>query len=490
MSKKKLDSPTGEWEFNIDVEGIRAETAREEQQNNEEADKLLAQLDEMSASETSEEPAADRPEENGDTPAGAEAAGEEAPAETEETPLQRPQPQTRAASSAGAPRQGSSGRPPVIPPSRPAAASPYDPPEPPRQSRPLTRREQRAKEKRDKRLAKVERRRQKNHIRWSTILAPLLAITNVITLGALGVNWLETRLTIQEAENTAAEAESRAAALQDQLDNDTISLEDFTYYVAEYNLSAEFIQKFFDDRIVYKDTSVHYAEIDPSLPMNSYDWSALSWENGRPSYTPEGQRHAVLGVDVSYHQGDIDWDAVAADGVSFAMIRAGYRGYGTGALMTDDYFTANMDGATAAGLDVGVYFFSQAISTDEAVEEAQYLIDLLSGYSLSMPVVFDMEVMTEDARANDLTASQRAEIAKAFCDTVAAAGYTPMIYGNTAYYMAKIEFSEICGQYDIWLAQYYDTPFFPYAFTMWQYTNTGTVDGIAGQVDLNLYFGD
>ena len=487
MSRKKLDSPSGEWEFNIDVEGIRAETAREEQQNTEEAGKLLAQLDEMSAPETSEDQPAGEPEKAAEPPAEPDAAEAETPAGTEKTapPARPPQPQTRAASSAGTPRP--SGRPPVIPPA-PPASSYAQPPEPPRQ--PLTRREQRAKDKRDKRLAKVERRRQKNHIRWSTVLAPLLAITNIITLGFWGVNTLETRLTVQEAENAASEAEAKAAELQDELDNNTISLEDFTYYVAEYNLSAEFIQKFFDDRIVYKDTSVHYAEIDQSLPMNSYDWSALSWESGRPSYTPEGQRHAVLGVDVSYHQGDIDWDAVAADGVSFAMIRAGYWGFGTGPLMTDDYFTANMDGATAAGLDVGVYFFSQALSTDEAVEEAQYVVNLLSGYSVTMPVVFDMEVMTEDARANDLTASERAEIAKAFCDTIAAAGYTPMIYGNTAYYMAKIDFAEICGSYGIWLAQYYDTPFFPYEFTMWQYTNAGTVDGISGQVDLNLYFGE
>lgn len=226
MSRKKLDSPSGEWEFNIDVEGIRAETAREEQQNTEEAGKLLAQLDEMSAPETPEDQPAGEPEKAAEPPAEPDAAEAETPAGAEKTvpPVRPPQPQTRAASSAGTPRP--SGRPPVIPPA-PPASSYAQPPEPPRQ--PLTRREQRAKDKRDKRLAKVERRRQKNHIRWSTVLAPLLAITNIITLGFWGVNTLETRLTVQEAENAASEAEAKAAELQDELDNNTISLEDFTY---------------------------------------------------------------------------------------------------------------------------------------------------------------------------------------------------------------------------------------------------------------------
>lgn len=107
-----------------------------------------------------------------------------------------------------------------------------------------------------------------------------------------------------------------------------------------------------------------------------------------------------------------------------------------------------------------------------------------------MPVVYDMEILDEDARANDLTSSQRAEVAAAFCDRIKEAGYTPMIYGNTAYYMSKIDYEKIASDYGIWLAQYYKTPFFPYSFSMWQYTASGTVDGIDGQVDLNLYFGE
>ena len=487
MSKKTND--TGEWAFNIDLDAIRSEAEKQDAETHAEADRLLAQLDELSAPQPgADTKTLDLPTDGGqaeaDPPPDGEAAESAGPEKPEgnapakpaaPVPPRRPAPQTRSASSAG----GQDIRPPQW------VNTPPQPPQPP-----LTRKEQRAKEKRDRRLAKVEKRRQKNHLRLSAVLAPLLAITNVVTLGFWGIGALENRLTVQEAEEARVTAESQAAALQEELDQNTIPLDQFTEQVAAYNLSAQFIQEFFDDRIVYKDTSVHYAEIDSSLPMNSYDWSALSWENGRPSYTPDGARHALLGVDVSYHQGDIDWEAVAADGVSFAMIRAGYRGYGNGALMTDDYFAANMAGASAAGLETGVYFFSQAVTADEASEEANYLLELLSGYSVTMPVVFDMEVMTEDARANDLTAAERAAIAAAFCDAVAAAGYTPMVYGNTAYYMAKVEFDKICGSYDIWLAQYYDTPFFPYDFSMWQYTNEGSVAGISGPVDMNLYFGE
>lgn len=352
----------------------------------------------------------------------------------------------------------------------------------------------RAQRKREKRLARVERSRQRPKFRLAPVLASLLAITNVVTLGGYGLSYIQTRLTVQEAEKTAQQSQEEAETLRsemDELQKNSISVDTFTNLVAEYNMSAQFIQEFFDDRIVYKDTSVHYAPIDESLPMNSYDWQYLSWgEDGRPSYTPDGERHATLGVDVSYHQGEIDWEAVAADGIQFAMIRCGYRGYGNGDLVTDSCYQGNMQRALDNGLDVGVYFFSQAITEEEAVEEAEYVLSLLEGYTVEMPVVFDMEILQDDARANNLTSAERAQISKAFCDTIRAAGYTPMIYGNTAYYMSKVDFASLAGEYGIWLAQYYDEPFFPYQFNMWQYTNNGTVDGIAGTVDINLYFGE
>ena len=511
---------SGEWEFHIDIDSIRAQ----EQQEQDAADSLIAQLDQMAKQDEPDDldpgsmpetPSSkeDDPAEAGDQtlvmPAASDKKQPEASSAAEDVTSEqtiviptasqttrRSNPSaagtrvtsTRAASSAGKSSAGRSTSGSGTKQTGSSSAAPKSTLTPAQE-----RRMKRAQRKREKRLARVERSRQRPKFRLAPVLASLLAITNVITLGGYGLSYIQTRLTVQEAEKTAQQSKDEAESLRSELDEvekNSIPVDTFTNLVAEYNMSAQFIQEFFDDRIVYKDTSVHYAPIDESLPMNSYDWQYLSWENGRPSYTPDGERHATLGVDVSYHQGEIDWAAVAADGIQFAMIRCGYRGYGNGDLVTDSCYPGNVQRALDNGLDVGVYFFSQAITEEEAVEEAEYVLGLLEGYEINMPVVFDMEVLQEDARANDLTSSQRAQISKAFCDTIRAAGYTPMIYGNTAYYMSKVDFASLAGEYGIWLAQYYDEPFFPYQFNMWQYTNDGTVDGIAGTVDINLYFGE
>lgn len=519
LEQDKKNTSTGEWEFNIDIDSIRSQA----QQEASSADSLLAELDRMARRDEPDDlnpmeeqsettrviPAADtstaESEQGGDKGEGSQTQD----ITTEQTvvipaasqPVRRsggsaegnttrPVASTRSASSAGkvtrAPQNSTSQ--PISNNNGKKAPAPKAALTPAQE-----RRMKRAQRKREKRLARVERSRQRPKFRLAPVLASLLAITNVVTLGGYGLSYIQTRLTVQEAEKTAQLSQDEAASLRgemEELEKNSIPVDTFTNLVAEYNMSAQFIQEFFDDRIVYKDTSVHYAPIDESLPMNSYDWQYLKWEDGRPSYTPEGERHATLGVDVSYHQGEIDWAAVAADGIQFAMIRCGYRGYGNGDLVTDSCYQGNLQRALDNGLDVGVYFFSQAITEEEAVEEAEYVLSLLEGYTVEMPVVFDMEILQEDARANDLTSAERAKISKAFCDTIRAAGYTPMIYGNTAYYMSKVDFASIAGEYGIWLAQYYEEPFFPYQFNMWQYTNNGTVDGISGTVDINLYFGE
>ena len=180
---------------------------------------------------------------------------------------------------------------------------------------------------------------------------------------------------------------------------------------------------------------------------------------------------------------------VAADGIDFAMIRLGFRGYGeSGVLKLDDRFEENLTGAKAAGLKVGVYFFSQAITVEEGLEEAKLVLDTLQGRELDFPVVFDQEEIYEaDARTDNLDPSTASDIAVAFCDAVKDGGYNPMIYANTRWFVSQMDFSRLDG-YSKWLAQYYRTPFFPYQFQIWQYTSSGSVDGIQGNVDLNLCF--
>lgn len=275
--------------------------------------------------------------------------------------------------------------------------------------------------------------------------------------------------------------------LEDTIES-TIPIEDFKAYAGMYNVSTEFIQRFFDDAVVYKDDTIVYAPIDPELPRHDYDWAYLDRTDGHYSYKDD-KYTAKLGVDVSRFQGNIDWSAVAGDGVRFAMLRMGYRGYADGMLVTDSCFKQNIEGALANGLQAGVYFFSQAVTAAEAVEEAEYLLSAIEGYDVTMPVVFDMEIVTEsaDARANALTAAERTAVTKAFCDRIAEAGYDPMIYGNTTWLLSKLNWKEL-QEYPVWLAQYSREPHFPYEFSMWQYTSAGKVNGIEGDVDLNLCF--
>ena len=230
-----------------------------------------------------------------------------------------------------------------------------------------------------------------------------------------------------------------------------------------------------------------FAVLD-GVPRNSYTASAFYTENGIPGYSSDGVT-ARLGVDVSYFQGAIDWQKVAASGVDFAMIRVGGRGYGSGEIYDDKQFHANMRGALNAGLDVGVYFFSQAISVSEALEEAAYVLNQIRGYNVTYPVVFDWENIPNDtARTDSLDSYTLGRCAKVFCEAVKAAGYRPMVYFNQYIGYIKYDLSHI-SEYDFWLAEYNTTaPSFKYDFAMWQYTASGTVPGISGKVDMNLHF--
>ena len=225
--------------------------------------------------------------------------------------------------------------------------------------------------------------------------------------------------------------------------------------------------------------------VDASLPQNSYDPGLFYREGDLLRYDAPG---ASAGVDVSSHQGEIDWAQVADAGVDFAMIRVGYRGYTEGGLFPDAAFSANIQGALDAGLSVGVYFFSQAVTTQEAEEEARFLLDAVSGYSITLPVVFDWEfVLGETARTDNVDRDTLTECALAFCRVIRRAGYQPGVYFNQSQGYLNYRFADLadCG---LWLAEYGDTPTFYYGFQMWQYTETGALPGISGPVDLDICF--
>lgn len=192
------------------------------------------------------------------------------------------------------------------------------------------------------------------------------------------------------------------------------------------------------------------------------------------------------GIDVSKWQGNIDWQAVAASGIEFAIIRAGYRGASTGALIEDPYFKANIAGATKAGIKVGVYFFTQAISEAEAVEEASMALSLVSGYNLSYPIFIDTENAT-NGRANGLDKATRTAVVKAFCQTVQNGGRKAGVYASTSWYNTKLNASTLSG-YCIWVAQYNTSCTYTGKYDMWQYSSKGSVSGIKGNVDMNISY--
>lgn len=304
----------------------------------------------------------------------------------------------------------------------------------------------------------------------------LVAVLSVILCGALAAGgYLGVR--VQRLQNQ----------VEDLLDT-TVAKSRIRDLVAQYGLSTTFLQQMFPQEYVYVGRQgIGFAPFQEALQRHSYDWSGLGAGNGRYSYTAPDGTQALAGVDVSTYNGDIDWEAVKADGISFAMIRLGFRGYGeSGKLVLDNKFLQNIQGATQAGLDVGVYFFSQAITVDEAVEEAEFVLSALEGYSITYPVVFDLENIDYDAaRTDNLTAEMATQVTQAFCQYIEQAGYRPMIYGNVAWMMECIDMTQLT-QYDRWLAQYQSPPTFPYQFHMWQYSNQGKVAGIKGSVDMNL----
>lgn len=193
----------------------------------------------------------------------------------------------------------------------------------------------------------------------------------------------------------------------------------------------------------------------------------------------------VMGIDISKHNGTVDWNAVKNAGVEFVILRCGYRGSASGVLVEDEKFRTNIKGATAAGLKVGIYFFSQAVNEMEAVEEASLTLSLIKGHKISYPVYIDVEAA--NGRADGLSAAERTKVVKAFCETVRDSGYTAGVYSNKNWFAEKMDTGAF-GNYRIWLAQYTESPTYTGHYEMWQYSSRGTIPGIKGDVDLNICY--
>ena len=237
-----------------------------------------------------------------------------------------------------------------------------------------------------------------------------------------------------------------------------------------------------------QDTAVtlpSWESITYTNPANAYDSTKFKKDGYLLSYE-DADYVSVQGIDVSSYTGDIDWEKVKKAGIRFAFVRLGYRGYTEGGISLDSTYEMNMAACSAQGIPVGVYFFSQAVSEDEAKEEAAFCIQHLAGYELSLPVIYDPEdAPTESARTANLTGDQITQNALAFCQAIQDAGYTPGIYANREWQKNVLDMTQFQDTI-VWFAGFTDTPQTAYHFEYWQYSHTGRVDGIASDVDVDM----
>lgn len=205
----------------------------------------------------------------------------------------------------------------------------------------------------------------------------------------------------------------------------------------------------------------------------------------------KGNRKSSIVIDVSTFQQEIDWKEVKAAGIDMAIIRVGYRGYGTGAIVEDEMFENHCEGAIKAGLKVGVYFFSQALNKEEGIEEAEFVLDTIKKYKVEGPIVIDTEdlFVDDETRTDNLSIEDRTDSVVGFCETVKKAGHEPMIYANRNWFVQCLDMSKF-GDYKLWLALYANNLAFPYRIAGWQYSSEGYVPGVEGNVDLSVWFED
>lgn len=356
---------------------------------------------------------------------------------------------------------------------------------------------------------KKKRRRSENGILVGSIILCLVTLTAItITLvmvfryraiqmeNTVVMNELESVRMDETVTYTQGEVDAMIAnAVTQTADETTQAVQsDFLEKLKELMLNGDgtlaMLRYFYPDEIVVADAGeYHFFPISDDLARHTYDLEKFV-RNGDQvmNYYDNSQWISRKGIDVSKYQEEIDWELVAGDGVEYAFIRLGIRGYTKGEIQEDENFKDNIKGALNNEIGVGVYFFTQAVSVEEAEEEAQFVLDALEPYPIDYPVVIDVEAVSNtSARTKDLTKEERTRYCIAFCEKIREAGYTPMIYGNMKTFMIMLDLAQL-EAYDKWVAFYDEPMYYPYAFKIWQYTDEGKVAGIEGNVDLNISF--
>lgn len=242
--------------------------------------------------------------------------------------------------------------------------------------------------------------------------------------------------------------------------------------------------------VTNRDGSEEWVLISPYLTKNTFDFTKMEDKAGLKRYMENGRKTSYVGVDISKHTGKVNFSSLKAAGVDYVMIRLGSRGYSTGQITLDENFKENIEGAIEAQIDVGIYFYSQAISQDEAVQEANFVAQNLEPYRahIKYPVAFNMGFVSNDkSRIEGLSREDKTAVSISFLDAVRASGYVPMVYGDKEWLLKEVDLTKL-QDYDVWLSQEEEIPDYPYRYAMWQYNTDGVLNGIDGGADLNICF--
>lgn len=289
---------------------------------------------------------------------------------------------------------------------------------------------------------------------------------------------------------------------EDDLQNDTGEAVESVDYAAKLKeLEKEEAQKAKEDdpsengtktEVILPDGTSQWIMINAYIDKNTYDYTGLVCEEPFMRYYANAKKISRQGLKLDESYGSVNFEAVENEGIDFCILRVGKRGYATGSVSYDNNFVQYVTDAQAAGLSVGVSFYSQAVSVEEATEEANLTIAALRDNNIvpDYPVIFEMDyVIGDDSRTSGLTKQQLTDIAKAFCDTIKAGGYTPMIYGDKYWLLRKLDLTKLSG-YNIDLSQDGDVPDYPYQFVMWDYNHEADIKGISQKVTMCLSFVD
>lgn len=350
----------------------------------------------------------------------------------------------------------------------------------------------------------MKKKREKNYGRIyhiSAVLGVLIVISGIFAVSLLILSYQRGQNERIAALNQTIDSMYTEEVLNNLLEENRIQIEELTKQqllaelkaqLSEGNSTVSVLRPYYpNELVVVSNGAYHFVPIREDLQKHSLkEENLVLSEEGELTYQEGNEIISHKGIDVSKYQGNIDWRKVKNDGVEYAIIRVGVRGYKTGEIALDEKFEQNIKGAHAAGIKVGVYFFSQAISVEEAKEEADFVIEQLEPYRdfIDYPIVFDVEkVAAKNGRMNLLTKEERTEVTVAFCERIKESGYVPMIYGNLEMFGVLIDL-EALEPYPKWFAYYDDSIYYPYDFKIWQYSAKGAVDGIKGEVDLNISF--